>query len=197
MKLNFLKFFLIVFVLTFAVLNGRFLYSNVRFALFGPGTNKIIIPAQNIGIQDQDQARLIIEKIGINVPIVFGTGTDQKSIYDSLANGVVNYPGSAKPGDGGVSIILGHSSAYPWYKGSYGSVFALLGKLKTGDKFYVKYSSGQMFTYSVKKSFIFSPFTNDARLSEIEKNSKNSIVLVSCWPIGTNFRRIAIQGELI
>jgi sortase (surface protein transpeptidase) len=31
-----------------------------------------------------------------------------------LQNGVIRYPGSAKPGDEGNSFIFGHSSNFPW-----------------------------------------------------------------------------------
>lgn len=160
------------------------------FSLSGPSKTepdkKTVLP---------DKATLIIGTIGVSVPIVFNTESDTKSIYKSLENGVVHYSDTPKPGMDGISIILGHSSAYPWYKGAYGSVFALLGKLKPGDKIYIKYSDGQTFAFSVKQSIIFSPFKKDARLTQIEKSDWPTLVLISCWPIGTNYKRIAIQAE--
>lgn len=196
MKLRFLKFFLIAFVLLFAVLNGRFLYANVRFALSGSSAGK----AEKLEPFLQTtyvSAKLIIEKIDVSVPVVFDAEDNQKSIYANLEKGVVNYPGSSKPGENGTSIVLGHSSAYPWYKGSYGSVFALLGKLKPGDTFRVEYANGKTLSYSVKQTVVFSPFKNERELAGFSKDSKSSVVLISCWPIGTNYRRIAVRAELI
>lgn len=193
MKLKLLKFFIIAFLIIFAVLNGRFFYTNVRFALFGPNASGITAGG-TAAIQGPENARLIIKKIGVGAPIVLGADNNSKSIPDSLEKGVVNYPGSPKPGEG-LSIILGHSSAYPWYKGSYGSVFALIGKLKPGDKFSVEYGDGRKFIYSVKKSLVFSPFAKDAGLSELEKEAGNSVILISCWPLGTNYKRIAVLGK--
>jgi sortase (surface protein transpeptidase) len=33
-----------------------------------------------------------------------------------LENGIIRYPGSAKPGEDGISFIFGHSSNFPWVK---------------------------------------------------------------------------------
>lgn len=205
MKLRFLKFFVITFALIFSVLNGRFAYANLKYWLYiGP------LPIPTSGKADglplspgkiipalPDLATLKIDRLGISAPIVFDTGDNLKNIYNNLEGGVVHYSKTPKPGLEGASIILGHSSAYPWYRGQYGSVFALLGKLKPGDTFRVEYARGSTFTFLVKRSLVFSPFSNDARLLEIEKTSGSSVVLVSCWPVGTDYKRIAVQAELI
>ncbi|MEK7151776.1 MAG: sortase [Patescibacteria group bacterium] len=144
-----------------------------------------------------DIGTLKIDSLGISAPIVFNTGSDLKNIYNNLENGVVHYSQTPKPGQNGTSVLLGHSSAYPWYKGQYGSVFALLGKLKPGDTLRIEYTNGPTFTFLIKQSLVFSPFTDDAKLAEIEKTSGSSVILVSCWPVGTNYKRIAVQAELI
>jgi LPXTG-site transpeptidase (sortase) family protein len=205
MKLRYIKFFVLAFLIFFSIFNGRFIYANVSY-WFTVGT---LPPAQftkptSLPVSQNkapnplpNQATLVIDKIGVSAPIVFGVGNDPKKILNSLVNGVVHYSDTPKPGESGVSVILGHSSAYPWYTGHYGSVFALLGKLQSGDKFYVRYSDGRVFTYSVSQSIIFTPFTSDARLTQIEQNKDSSLVLVSCWPVGTNYKRIAVQAKLI
>lgn len=142
-------------------------------------------------------AVLIIDRIGVSAPIVFSSRQNDQEIYNNLERGVVHYPSTPKPGGSGVSIILGHSSAYPWYKGKYGSVFALLGKLHTGDKIRIEYSDGRVLNYNVTASIVFSPLANDPRLTQIENSSQSTLVLISCWPVGTNYKRIAIQAELI
>ncbi len=201
MKLRFLKVFVILFVLTFAVLNGRFLLANISYWLkinaelpdltqLLPAKNKSPVPLPNM-------ATLTVGKIGITAPIVFNVGSDNDKIFKNLENGVVHYSDTPKPGLDGISVILGHSSAYPWYRGSYGSVFALLGKLEPGDKFSVQYSDGRVFSFAVKQSLIFSPFSDDSQLKQIEKYPGSSLVLISCWPIGTNYKRIAVQAELV
>lgn len=201
--MRFLKIFIISFIVIFAALNGRFLYANLNywFKSFGSqiknGSPISTSTSSNSTKNLPDKAILVIEKIGVSTPIVFGVNNNDSAILNNLENGVVHYSNTPKPGLAGVSIILGHSSAYPWYKGSYGSVFALLGKLNPGDRFSVQYNDGQVFNFVVRRSVVFSPFGNDARLTAIEKTPGSSLVLISCWPIGTNYKRIAIQAELI
>jgi LPXTG-site transpeptidase (sortase) family protein len=201
-RLRFFSVFVVAFILMFAVLNSRFVIANVKFWVLGGVVPPPIISDNLPKIEPDkkivlpDKATLVVGGIGISAPVVFGAGSDTKNIYDNLENGVVHYSSTPKPGMDGVSIILGHSSAYPWYKGVYGSVFALLGKLKTGDKIYVEYGDGQTFAFSVKQSIVFSPFKEDTRLAQIEKSEKPTLVLISCWPIGTNYKRIAVQAEL-
>ena len=140
---------------------------------------------------------MIIDNIGVRVPIVFGTSDDTDTIYENLEQGVVHYSGTAKPGEPGVSIVLGHSSAYPWYDGDYGAVFALLSKLNVGDRFYVQYSDNRSFFYEMKEDLVFNPFKSDERLEAMERARGDNLILISCYPVGTNYLRIAVRAEQI
>ncbi|MDP2647868.1 MAG: sortase [Candidatus Yanofskybacteria bacterium] len=205
LRIRFILIFFGAFVLIFGSLNARFIYANMQYFI-APGTIRSddslgqavrLLPLSKDLSQKPlpNKAQLVIDSIGVNAPIVFGASRDEETIYKNLENGVVHYSSTSKPGETGTSVVLGHSSAYPWYKGDYGSVFALLGKLKEGDKFYVQYEDQRLFVYSVKRSIVFNPFGDDAVLEELESNSRPSIILISCWPVGTDYRRIAIQAE--
>lgn len=195
--------FIVASVIVFAVLNSSFLTANVRSWFGGASagqdanaeTHMFPIVTRNAVLSNQ--ATLVIDKVGISAPIVFGSSTNVKNMYSALEDGVVHYSNTPKPGENGASIILGHSSSYPWYKGDYGNVFALLGKLQVGDTFYVEYADGQRFNYAVTQSFVFKPLTDDARLTQIENITRPAVVLITCWPIGTNYKRLAIVSELI
>lgn len=204
---RFVTVFFSTFVFFFALLNVRFIAANIKFWIM-PGTIRVTDSLQDAirtlplaerykNLPLPNRARLVIDSIGIDAPIVFEVASDEKSVYRHLEYGVVHYSDTPKPGPDGVSVILGHSSAYPWYKGAFGSVFALLSKLKPGDKFYVQYEDGRLFIYEIERSLVFNPFGNDERLREIEQSKKPSLVLLSCWPVGTNYRRIAVQANLI
>ncbi len=128
---------------------------------------------------------------------MFNVPNNNDRIYSNLEKGVVHYSDTAKPGNPGVAVILGHSSAYPWYKGNYGAVFALLSKLKIGDRFYVQYADNRTFVYEMTQSIIFNPFANDERLTALENAPGSSIILISCYPVGTNYKRIAVQAKQV
>ncbi len=198
--------FCTTFVGAFLLLNIRFVEKNVQYWV-APGTIRTSDSLQSIRLlplaedaqprELPDQAMLVIDSIGIKAPIVFNVPPDNDMIYQHLSDGVVHYSATAKPGLPGTAVILGHSSAYPWYKGDYGAVFALLGKLKPGDRFYVHYSDDRTFVYQVHQSLIFNPFANDGQLEALENAPGTHLILISCYPVGTNYKRIAVQADLI
>ena len=199
-----LLIFLGTFTAAFLVLNMRFVEKSVQYWV-APGTIqsrdtlgdavRLFPQSANVAAAPlPDNARLVIDKIGVDAPIIFEQSTDQDVIYKRLEDGVVNYSSSAKPGNPGAAVILGHSSAYPWYKGEFGAVFALLNKLKPGDRFYAQYEDNRIFVYEVAQSVVFNPFQEDSRLNELELLQGDSIILISCYPVGTSYLRIAVRA---
>lgn len=201
--------FLSTFVVVFLLLNYRFVEENIQYVI-APSTIRSdssidsavrLLPIADLTAKSAralpNTATLVIDTLGVRAPIVFGTPDDVDLIYDNLEEGVVHYSSTAKPGEEGVSIVLGHSSAYPWYKGDYGAVFALLSKLKAGDRFYIQYDDNRSFFYEMKDSIVFNPFSSDERLSAMERSPGNNLILISCFPVGTNYRRIAVRAQQI
>lgn len=140
---------------------------------------------------------LDIPTLNIEAPIVFEPTTSEPRIYSALEKGVVHYAETPRPGQPGTSIIIGHSSVYPWYKGDYGYIFSKLSKLQTGDIINIE-NNGQIFSYKVSRLITFSPTdSDDFALRELESTDGSSIVLMTCWPIGTNAKRVAVRADLI
>lgn len=146
--------------------------------------------------------RLIIAKIGKNVPIVEATDaalrrgdwkTFEKDIQDALRFGVVRYPGTAKPGEPGNVFITGHSAYLPWDWGRYKEVFALLSDLEPGDEYSIYYEGG-LHRYRVVKKFEVQP--EDVSVLEQTPDRRMS-TLMTCTPIGTTLRRLIVQAEEI
>jgi LPXTG-site transpeptidase (sortase) family protein len=198
--------FSVTFIGAFLLLNYRFVAKEVQYAV-APGTIETRDTLQDIRLLPlsgtvaekplPNTATLVIDKIGVHAPIVFNVPDNNDLIYSNLEKGVVHYSDTAKPGLAGASIILGHSSAYPWYRGDYGAVFALLGKLNVGDRFYVQYADNRTFVYEMKQAIIFNPFADDPRLTALENASGSTLILISCYPVGTNYKRIAVQAQLV
>lgn len=201
---KFIIYFSIIFIVVFLILNSRFVSAQIKFAFFENRNPEIPVVvnektktvALKLPITNSKVYTLKIPAIGVEAPIVMEKSTDVNIILNRLKDGVVHYAGSPLPGDKGASVIFGHSSAYPWYKGSYGSIFALLGRLKIGDMIYIK-NGDKTLTYKVTDSLVFHPLSNNARISQIESTDSSTIVLVSCWPVGTDYQRIAVRAELI
>ena len=193
----FLFLFLAVFWSILFIFNGRFIYSQIKYDVLGspeahenPGFNK----STNL---DSDESfrvpqRLVIPSLNIDAPVVLTENSEESILQKALEKGVVFWPESVLLGEKGTMVILGHSSAYPWYKGEYGSVFSLLNKLKEND---------EIFVFSAEKKYVYLVVGKEINLPEnlnIEKQEKEPVLyLLSCWPVKTDWKRIAVKAVSI
>ena len=143
--------------------------------------------------------RIIIPKIGKNIPLVNVEHHDANSsdewhkiFMKELENGIIKYPGSANPWEAGNSFIFGHSSNFPWAKGNYNDVFALLNELSTGDEIIV-YFKQKKFVYVVKEKIIVKPWHVSSLWGE---DTMKRLTLMTCWPLGTTLNRLLVITEL-
>jgi len=146
------------------------------------------------------QNRVIVPSIGKNIPLIdiknknISWEKELNSIFNKeLENGIIRYPGSAKPGDTWNSFIFGHSSNFPWMKWDYNEVFALLWELKIGDEIIVYYNQ-EKYTYVIKEQNVIKP--GDVSILKRDKNKKE-LTLMTCWPIGTTLNRLIVTWELV
>lgn len=163
-----------------------------------PEEQKTAIPELNLEITPPDN-RLIIPKLGKNIPIVTTdpaklVGADWKTLeqafQDDLQNGVIHYPGTADPGKTGNVFITGHSSYYLWDSGRYKDVFARLNQLAVGDEITIYYDQ-QKYHYTVREK---REVKNDD-INVLEQGDEKLLTLMTCSPVGTNFRRLVVVAE--
>ena len=135
-----------------------------------------------------------IPKIGISAPLIFVSNANNQYLHDKLDSGVIHYPGSAKPGEIGETIVLGHSAPPNWPKIKYDWVFSRLNELNPGDTI-ILYYNNQKYVYSVTRKV----FLNKGQ--EMPKNdltnNNNTLISISCWPPGKDYKRIAVESVLI
>jgi LPXTG-site transpeptidase (sortase) family protein len=166
---------------------------------FGRASANILAYLPDVGPFED---RLIIPKLGENVPIVRPSmdalmKEDWKQfeadIQKALHDGVVHYPGSARPGQAGNFFLTGHSSNYPWIKSDFNDVFARLNELDTGDTYSVYYG-GDKHTYKIVKKYEVKP--NNVSVLD-QPSDKRIATLMTCTPVGTTLRRLIVQAEEI
>lgn len=134
---------------------------------------------------------IYIRKIDIKAPITWNGNSD--NVQELLAKGVVHITGSAKPGEAGNVYITGHSSDVWWTDGDYKTVFSLLDKLEDGDEIAIR-SGGKNYLYKVyKKEVIDKENVKDY----ITTDKAQSLTIMTCYPVGTNWRRLMVQAERI
>lgn len=146
--------------------------------------------------------RLVIPKLGKSVPLV-NTSTEnlagenwhelEEQIQGALRDGIVHYPGTARPGQYGNVFLTGHSSYYPWDPGKFKDVFATLGKLEIGDRYYVYYDQ-QRYVYEIVEKKEVQP--DHVEVLAQPKDKKVS-TLMTCSPVGTTLRRLILTAEQI
>lgn len=191
---------LIVGLLFIFLQYNRILVAKVE-AFISPGSTVnvsdtiIVDPTANANVGSD--AKLIIPKINVNVPVVYSVTTiEDSAIQTGLENGVVHYnlPGAnSVPGQDGNGVILGHSSNDVFDPGGYKFAFVLLDKLQNGDLFYMNYN-GKRYVYKVSDKKIIKP-TEWQTLQQT--TGKPTMVLVTCTPAGTSQHRLLVYGEQI
>lgn len=223
----FIRIFLIIFIVLFVVFNGTAFGAIViyRIRYFAdvlkktlqeeiakplvlpdfttpatflvPEKDGLIVIAPAVPPEAQTANILELPKFGITAPIWKIDASDSKLIYAKLKQGVVLYPGSAIPGQG-YSIIIGHSSQYPWQPGKYKTVFSLLSELRAGDRIHV-YWDQQPLVFEVQDTKIFLPWPKGSEITEtvFPPEDKPILILQSCWPAGVAFKRVAVKTVLL
>ncbi len=137
---------------------------------------------------------IVIEKIGVNAPIVADVDTTSHEAYmEAMRSGVAHAKDTAKPNEVGNVYLFAHSTLNFWEYGPYATVFTTLHQLVPGDKIVVFYE-GQRYDYRVDEKEIVPGFdmTPLARTS-----SRRILTLQTCDPPGTTWRRLIIIAELI
>lgn len=144
--------------------------------------------------------RIVIPKIWKNIPLVDvqnKTVENVKALEDifmkELVNGIVRYPGSARPWENGNSFIFWHSSNFPWLEWKYNDVFALMDNLSFWDEI-IAYYGQKKYIYKVKEKKVIKP----GDTSVLKRNNNISeITLMTCWPVGTTLNRMVVVWELV
>ena len=136
---------------------------------------------------------LVIEKIGVNAPVVENVSViDRASYLEAMRHGVAHAKGTARPGETGNTYLFAHSSLNFWQLGKYATVFNLLRKLEAGDRIAVFYQ-GKQFDYRVTKKEIVSGFNTEPLLRKV---SEPTLTLQTCHPPGTTLNRLIVTAKL-
>ena len=139
---------------------------------------------------------LKIEKLNLTAPVIWPLGTSEEIIQKSLSQGVVIYPTTAAPGQNGNCYITGHSSDYWWKPGVYKQIFANLDHLAQKDKVIIEATQKNNKKIKYVYRVISKKVVNASDPKLFADTQKNILTLVTCWPVGANWKRLMIKAEL-
>jgi sortase A len=198
------RYFIIIFLISFLIINWNEVswIFNVKailgffsdFLQHNFQQENVLAEEKLSGTNDlmKKNNSLEIPKINVSAPLLFAGG-QEKNISKLLEKGVVHYQNSALPGETGQTIILGHSAPLGWPKIKYDWIFSRLADLTKGDKIFVYYNH-RKYLYRVQNKIFLN---RGEELPQFLTKSGNVLILISCWPPGKDFKRIAVIAETL
>ena len=172
-------------------------------AYMSPGdntSNTISALDPTLTVATHNSPYLMIPKLNVEVPVVFGSKTDVASMNVAMSNGVANFsvPGaSAEPGEIGNFVISGHSAGNVYQNTNYKFIFSGLPRLVEGDLIYMDYE-GVRYTYKMIGTMIVDPSDVNSLVRIANDNpDKPLITLLTCYPLGTSRQRYIVYAEQI
>lgn len=137
---------------------------------------------------------LVIEKIGVNAPIVADVNVaSYREYFEALKSGVAQAAGSAKPGEAGNTYLFAHSALDFWNFGKYAKVFTLLSQVERGDRIVLFYE-GRRFDYLVENKAVYKGFDLTPLLQTF---AEPVLTLQTCDPPGTALNRLVVTARLV
>ncbi len=112
---------------------------------------------------------------------------------DDLNKSLIQYGGTAKPGDYGNTVIFGHSVLpYFFNPTNYKTIFSTLPSLSEGDEIFITVE-GIKYRYVVEEMHVVGP--DDISVLE-QRYDDSYLSLVTCVPPGTYERRLWVKARL-
>jgi len=198
---NFLGLFVLIFAAVFSAVSilsfAKTIDDNQHFIFVNPDANPNVNLDANLDVYDKcvqtnQPDSIFISKINVTAPLVFPDASESPNFKEALEKGVIIHPLSSLPGETGMVMILGHSAPVGWPKIKYDWVFSDLNNLTAGDRVSVFYQDCQ-YNYEVSNKYFLEK--GERLPDDLGEDSASVLVLISCWPPGKDFRRIAIVAK--
>lgn len=151
--------------------------------------------SENLSNFEQEKRNWINEPNKMEIPAlnIIGKLTyprDTKELDKLVGESITHIPNTTLPGEKGNVGFTAHSSSI--HGGRYASIFSTLNKLKENDEIFV-YKNNICYTYKVENYKFIWP----SDISILSQNEEDRITLITCWPIGTNLKRLVVTARSV
>lgn len=188
-------------ILLFLLIFYPVIYEELKFRFQNKSSNAVVLGPKDSNIRIKKTIRpvdenfgIVIPKIGANSKIIANVSPfDAKEYQLQLTRGVAHAKGTSFPGGMGNVFLFSHSSVDFYIANRYNSIFYLLDKLEKNDDIYLFYKQDK-YKYKVTEKKIVQP--QDIYYLKGDY-SKKTVTLMTCWPAGTNFKRLVVIGEIV
>lgn len=159
-----------------------------------PGFAEILAGSkEQIIIPSDTSFSITIPKIGASAKVYPNIDPENSSQFvPILQKGIAHAKGSVFPGFAGNVYLFAHSTDNWWNVGRYNAVFYLLKNLAKGDPIVVFFEN-RRYDYLVSEVLVM-----DARdTSHIARphEGEQKLVLQTCWPPGTTWKRLVVVAN--
>jgi len=112
------------------------------------------------------------------------------------SNLIAQAKGSSLPGlgKGNTTYVFAHSSQQGLAMTRKNSVFYLLGEMNQDDLIYIKYN-GEIYTYKTYMKKVVN--ASEVEYVNYKDENREVLILQTCWPIGTDWKRLLVFAERI
>lgn len=137
---------------------------------------------------------LVIPSIGVNATVIPGVNPASSEGYlSALKEGVAHSSTSFYPNENGTVYLFSHSTNYEWFVKDINAIFYLLKNVKENDLVVVLYL-GNRYTYAIRETKV----VGRREVAYLKPQAGHrSLILQTCWPPGTNSKRLLIFADLI
>lgn len=137
---------------------------------------------------------IVIPRIGAASRVLINVDPNNETQYlQALQKGIAHAKGSVFPGMPGTSFYFAHSTDSFWNVGRYNAVFYLLKDMQVNDDIYLFFKNYR-YNYKVTQTEILD--ANDVSLlTNAQKDKEEKIVLQTCWPPGTTWKRFIVIAK--
>lgn len=160
----------------------------------GPGFAEILNGSkEQILIPADTNFSITIPKIGASAKIYPNIDpVNANEFLPVLQKGIAHAKGSVFPGFAGNVYLFAHSADNWWDVGRYNAVFYLLKNLAAGDQVTVFFENVRH-DYVVTQTQIVDP--KDISQISREQTGEERLVLQTCWPPGTTWKRFVVIAK--
>jgi len=138
---------------------------------------------------------IVIPKIGASSVVIPNVdSSNENEFLPALQQGVAHAKGTVFPGMKGNIYLFAHSADNFWDAGRYNAVFYLLKDMSPGDDI-VLFFEGKRFNYKVTQRAIVDSSEVSYLVQSQDKNAPQRLILQTCWPPGTTWKRLVVFAE--
>ncbi len=160
--------------------------------IFYPVLSAYFFPRQLTAQEKSQSFTLVIPTIKAEGIVLKNVDPFNRDEYmGALKRGIAHAKNTSLPGENGTIFLFAHSSGMPWEITRYNSVFLRLNELKLNDHIKIMYE-GKEYSYLVKNKKEVFP----TEVNYLLKESKHHLILQTCTPIGTDWKRLLIFADM-